>query len=363
MSVSAVRVEAVDALRALALLAVVMVNLGGYASLPFDGPLSAPAPSDGALGVGLTVMVAALLQGKGIALLTFLFGYSLGWGHAQTQRLRRLAVLGLTHGFFVYLGDILSQYALFGALLWRRRRERCARLLRRAAVWATLGLLLLLGIGAGMAALPTQPAAAATASLPQFAPWSVWWSENASSYLGTMLGMVLVYGPLSYALMLAGHAAARLRLLQHRRWRPLWRRAARWAGPLLLLNLGYAGLLTSALLDRGPGGGDWMLLSSVLGPLTLLAWVPWLLLRWAPAPPRGLALAGRQTLSLYVGSSVVGMLLYARWAGGWTPPLAAYFGVAALVWLLGSAAAAWASARGLRLPLEAWLARRRAERP
>ncbi|MFN7692469.1 MAG: hypothetical protein ACK5O3_00285, partial [Burkholderiales bacterium] len=85
-----------------------------------------------------------------------------------------------------------------------------------------------------------------------------------------------------------------------------------------------------------------------------LGFVPWLLLR---PLPQCLVWAGRNTLSPYIGGSLVAVLVYVGL--GWRPDtwLGYAFGVGRWVVLM-----AWASSagqRGKRLPLEAWMARGR----
>ena len=64
--------------------------------------------------------------------------------------------------------------------------------------------------------------------------------------------------------------------------------------------------------------------------------------------------AGRNTLSVYLGSSVAAVLLWAPFGLGLQTGVAAAYALALLVWLLLTAAAA---ARP-QLPLERWMAQR-----
>ena len=347
------RIAGVDALRATALLAVVLVNVAGYRSLPDGGPLPALGAGDGPLAWLLTVLVATLLQGKGVALLTLLFGYSLALAAPMRARgrLDRLLGLGLLHGFLVYCGDILSSYAICAYAVLARRQERLAAPRRRAlrwliggSLWLSLPLLIYTGGGAELGEQDSRLLVARQG----LADWLL---GNAAGYLSSLLAGLLFFRPMSYGLMLVGLLAGRLRLLHHRRWRPLWRRMARWAGPLLLLNLGY-GLLYAQALGGTQGAATWVgFFAFLLGPLSLLGFVPWLLLRrW----PDWLVRAGRNTLSVYLGSSVAAVLLWAPFGLGLQTGVAAAYALALLVWLLLTAAAA---ARP-QLPLERWMAQR-----
>jgi uncharacterized protein len=345
------RVGAVDALRALALLPVLVVNVGGYLTLPSGGPLAQQLPVDSASAFWSTVLVAGLLQGKGIALLHLLFGYSLTLSQQGSARLRKLMGLGLGHGFFIYCGDILSTYAFAGFMALHRPREPVSRLWRRAkfwlaASWLWLALLMLL-VAAGGAVDTNGDVALADASSA-----IDWLGANAQAYASTLAFTAIGFLPLSYGLVLAGRTAGRLRLLQHARWRPLWERAARTAPVFLLLSLVYG--LGYAWLQGQGHELYWMALAWVLGPLSMLGLVPWLLLRrW----PSWLMLAGRNTLSPYIASSVLIVLLY--FGLGLRPSTWAGYGVGLLMWLGLMAWASDAARRGKRLPLEAWMARRR----
>lgn len=353
-SANAHRIEPIDALRALALLAVVVVNFSGYDEVFNGGVLPSPQDEDGALVWAVSVLVLALLQGKGIALLTFLFGYSLTLGGFAPGRLNRLLGLGLLHGFLLYLGDIVSQYALAGWWLTRWRHWRCGRILRRARLWLIVGIVLSLGSVPYMGA----PAAAVPDAGPTLADWAeptAWWFENASGYLSYLVAMLTVGWPWTIGLVAFGLLAGRLRLLSHRRWRPMMARAARWALPMLLLQWVWAAWTAeSQLVDHA---GWSMTLHSLFGAAAMLTWVPWLILhvrRW----PTLLVLAGRQTLTPYLLCSFVTVALWCNWAVGWRPGVLEGYAAGALLWFALMMLSAWATRRGQRLPAEAWLAKR-----
>ncbi|MBP6903207.1 MAG: DUF418 domain-containing protein [Burkholderiaceae bacterium] len=347
-----------DALRALALLPVVVVNFSGYATLPLNGPLAAPAPSDGALAWVVTVLLLALVQGKGLALLMFLFGYSLVLGGALRQRLQRLRNLGLAHGLLLYCGDVAASYAMAG--LWVRRwlALPARRLWRRAWRLLLAGALLQLAVDAALSAAGERGPSdidTALADLPHIGAWSL---ANAGWYLVTLLTVLLVYAPWLLGVVALGAAAARQRWLSHRRWRAQWRSRARWAGPMLALQLAWAAAMAGQLVGEGHPQSMAHTVQALLGLLAWWAWLPWLLLRrrW----PAWLVRAGRQTLSLYLLCSAVTVLGWCAWGLGWRPGvLPATLGGLGL-WAALMALAAWAGARGLRLPAEAWMARGRA---
>lgn len=350
------RVVAVDALRALALLPVVVVNALSYTELPGGGFYSSLAGAPW-WDVGAVALVTALLQGKGIALLMFLFGYSLGWARAPRQRLRRLLGIGLLHGGLLYLGDIVHQYALFGLWVQRLRRWRWRWLVRMTVFWAALGTSLLVlslwgATAAGVDEIRPGPRLA-TAST-----WSDWVSLNAGGFFGDMPWMLAFLGPGMIAVMSLGLMAGRLRLLHHRRWRGVWARAARWAPGMLWLNGAYGVWVALTLQESVAVAGITTMAMTWLGPLTLATWVPWLLLRarW----PAWLVRAGRNTLTMYIGSSLLVVLALAGPALAWQPTPLELTLAALLAWGGLAGLSAWAAAQGRRLPLEALLAWRRA---
>lgn len=347
------RVEAVDALRALALLPVVVVNALTYAEMPGGGFFPSLVDANG-LDVTALLLVATLLQGKGIALLMFLFGYSLTWSRNVRQRVRRLLPVGLLHGSLLYMGDIVHQYALVGAWAGRSLNWPWPRLRRAVRVWVTVSVVFTLLLGWAMTA-SSESMTDAGPRLVTVGTWSDWLGLNASSFWSDLPWGLIALAPLALALVYLGVVAGRLRWLHHRRWRSHWARWARWAPWTLLLNLAYAAWTVEALRHAPSDALNLLLWMALIGPLTLATWVPWLLLnvRW----PRGLALAGQNTLSMYVGASVGTVLLLAGPALAWRPSVAALTFVAILLWGALAAGSAWAASRGRRLPLEAWVAR------
>ncbi|MCZ8074227.1 MAG: DUF418 domain-containing protein, partial [Paucibacter sp.] len=312
-----------DGLRALALLPVIAVNWVGYAALPDGGPLAAPQPTDSFSALAVLALVAALLAGKGLTLLSFLFGYSQAVsfrerrrhaasraepdGH-RSRRMRRLLWIGLAHGLLVYSGDILTAYALCGLLMLRAPALRLRQLRRRIWVWGGVAALLtapsLLWLGFDSSLFAPEP----VRSLAAPTSWAGWWTLNAGHYLLMQLGFVLQGLPLFLAWMLAGLMAGRLRLLTHARWRPVLQRwAGRWLLPGLLLNAIFGWAWAQALLDQNRQlDSVYGLLSLFAALLLLIGLVPWLLLhgqRWLIV----LAPAGRHTLSLYLGSSLLSL--------------------------------------------------------
>lgn len=358
-----------DALRALALISVLVVNAIGYASAPWGPTLGFRTPPDSAWASLTQGIVAALLHGKGYTTLAFVFGMAL-WLAARHRpraealqrgklRHRRLLRLGIFHGAFLYFGDILTLYALVGRPLLRRMHLPWGALRRhlwRALGWAVLAKLVLLAFTL-MAA--ESPARADTPSLSTVHGVWAFFQLNAGFYAAIQIVALIVGGPVMYLCMAGGVAAARLRLLTHRRWRPLWRRGLWLAGPpLLVLSMAYG--WAWAIHDPATDIDPWI---ETLGDLIALPVAACYLAvvvlasdggraRWC----RWLAPLGQRTLTLYVGHSALCLVLLS--GAGWAlapTTLQTVLGCLGL-WLLALVVARLSGPR--RWPLEAWLGRR-----
>lgn len=138
------RIEALDVLRGVALLGILLVNIEGFtrpikaAALGFDTSLEG-------LNHAVALAIHILLQGKFYSLFSMLFGmgFAIMLVRADEQGssffaryARRILVLlgiGLLHALYIWSGDILVTYALFGgAMLLFFRRTPAARL----PIWA-----------------------------------------------------------------------------------------------------------------------------------------------------------------------------------------------------------------------------------
>ena len=109
-----------DELRAIALLGIVVVN-APFIALGLDG--FSDANLDNTLDRIVAFTITVLAEGKFYLLFSFLFGYSANFlvrpgaenGRRRwRRRLLILGVIGLAHGIFFFIGDILLAYALLG---------------------------------------------------------------------------------------------------------------------------------------------------------------------------------------------------------------------------------------------------------
>ncbi|WP_439518523.1 DUF418 domain-containing protein [Hydrogenophaga sp.] len=358
-----------DALRALALVAVLVVNTVGYAIAPLGPHLGLRLPPESTWAAATQGLVAGLLQGKGYTMLAFVFGMGLWLAarrHSRPDALQRgaarqgrLLLLGVLHGAFVYLGDILTMYAVVGwqvlgrlHMPWRRFRRH----LRGAFLAAVLAKLLLAGVIFRLSDLPLVVEGASLSSVRN--AWE-FLGVNASTYALQQVSALIFSAPVLYFCMLCGVAAARLRLLTHRRWRGWLNRVWLLACvPVLALGglhgWGYGMTPASQPVSRWLEVlGEWVSM-----PMAALYVVALALAsrggraRWC----RWLGPLGQRTLSLYVGHSLICMALFSGVGLGlmWTT-------VQSVVFCLGLWVAAWAAAAlsgPTRWPLEAWMARR-----
>jgi uncharacterized protein len=167
------RIILLDALRALAILGILLVNMR-YFALPFAAAFlgdRGASPLDQLASDALHLFadgkfypMFSLLFGLGLFLqMTRAEGRGLAFRGRWTRRLLVLLAFGLAHGCLMWAGDILFAYALLGVplLLFRRRSNRTL------VAWA---LSLILGasplLGACAAPSPTAPPPACASTHP-----------------------------------------------------------------------------------------------------------------------------------------------------------------------------------------------------
>lgn len=125
------RQQMVDALRGFALLGILVVNIASFASTYYG--LGIPDPMALSLADrGASFVRAFVFETKFYLLFSFLFGYSFTLqmrsaergGKAFVPRMVRrhvgLWVIGVVHAVLLYYGDILTTYAVLGAVLDRK---------------------------------------------------------------------------------------------------------------------------------------------------------------------------------------------------------------------------------------------------
>ncbi|WP_280267104.1 DUF418 domain-containing protein [Nocardia wallacei] len=359
------RIAEVDILRGFALFGILVTNVVVVTSLVnLTGPRDHPSPRfDGGLDTFTTGLVDGLFLGRFYLLFAFLFGYSFTLQIAAAERagasprarlLRRcgaLFAIGSAHVLLLWIGDILTLYAVLCLILILLRRLRP----RTAVVTGTV-LYILFALPALL--LPGSETSGQVADLAQIFDLRRL-AEGFTGGFTDALQTQLHFGPLfllftwigqgvpSLAMFLLGMAAGKRRIVEDgeliRRWTP----------PVLWAGFG-AGLPISAVTCADGAGwlhapAYWFGVQELVNPLMTFAYMALVLRlarsRWATAVAR-LAPAGRMAATNYIGQSVVFMLVYTGYglalADDVPPP--AVIGVA----LLTFAAQLWFSAWWLR---------------
>lgn len=331
----------VDALRAVALLGIVIVNAAAYRR--GVGPnLAAGGGRVGGQVDGLTVGLSALAEGRFYPLFSLLFGWGFAVQDARSRVrgrsvagpwLRRcgvLLVLGVAHALLLFDGDILTTYAVLGVALLAVRSLRpvwlaalgvglvVTQALFSTALVALSSWLTAQGEGGGADAR-ADSVAQLVADARVFGDGSfldVAVLRAGDLVLGFPLGLLSVGGTV-LGMMVLGVAVARVGWVDPRRW-PAWLRTG--VVPLwlagLVLSVPSAWLLGDIAVGTDGAGRAALAWASysLLGPAMALLWAG--LILWAGLVARlrpvlvALAPAGRMSLTLYLTQSLVASLLF-----------------------------------------------------
>lgn len=183
---TAERMDVLDAVRGVAVLGILVMNvdaLSGYAFVPN------PAAPGARFDETLLFLLAFLAEGKFYALFSFLFGVGFavfverasarGADPARLfqRRLSALLLIGFIHTIFIWMGDILLTYAVlgFGLVPFLRKDDRTvmrwaiAMLLLPIALYAIAAVLLaIFGIPSALVPPPAAAEAAPGSNLPPF---------------------------------------------------------------------------------------------------------------------------------------------------------------------------------------------------
>jgi uncharacterized protein len=343
------RQSTVDALRGFALLGIVVVNIATFSSAHYGAGLPDPLATSFAERCAVLVRTFAF-ESKFYLLFSFLFGYSFtlqmqaaeragaSFAARMARRLAMLWLLGVLHAVLLYQGDILTTYAVTGAVLLMLRRRNDAFLLRgafllvlaTASLWAGFSLLLSHWLGGAMLDLRGAHAQAAAALLAYRDTPATVVAQHLRDLGQIWWTTVLVQAPTALAMFFVGCVAGRRQLLADPgAHAALWRRVCIWglavglpgAAFYMVLTLreedavrsfqGLAAtLLTAPFLSAGYAAGLVLLFGTRRGRM-VEAW---------------LAPAGRMALSNYLLQSLVCAWIFLayglRWIGT-TGPLAA----------------------------------------
>lgn len=335
---AAERDVAVDALRAVALLGIVIVNVAGYrigAQLTLaDGAQIGGAPTL------FTTVASALAEGRFYPLFSFLFGWGFAVQHARSVArgrsvagpwLRRsglLLVLGAIHMTFFFDGDILVTYAVLGVLLLAVQRVPAGWLAGIGASLVVLqglftgGLLSLFALARtpdddALLALDTEAAQRATARVYAEGSFGDVVAERlADQWFEIPFGFLLVSGTI-LGMMMLGMAAAKAGWADPARWPGVLRRGI---VPIWLVAMAISVALVATVGPdvTGVAGAGSVLVAylayAIYGPLLALLWAALLvtLFRSSVGSRVGAVLAplGRASLTAYLSQSVIASLIF-----------------------------------------------------
>lgn len=333
----------VDALRAVALLGIVVVNVAAYRR----GANAGLAAAGGAVGgdvTPLTVVLSALAEGRFYPLFSFLFGWGFAIQDARSRArgrsvtgpwLRRCAVLlvlGALHATFLFDGDILVTYAVLGVPLLVVRRLPPAWLAGLGAALVVLQALFTTALVALAAAVTVGPedhfgitgvrldereALAREAAVYGHGSFGdVVRARTDGIVVDELLGFLSAGGTV-LGMMLLGMAAARAGWVDPKRW-PAFLRSEVTTFWVIGLVLSIPAAWLSGRIALGtdlPGEAALGWLGyALLGPLVALGMAGTLVL--AAGRPRAgrvlraVAPAGRMSLTLYLSQSLVASLVF-----------------------------------------------------
>lgn len=346
-----------DILRGFALFGIAMVNIQFFSISTFNGAEALDLTDP--LSASVAFFVTALFQAKFYLLLSFLFGYSAHYvlGSEKSNRRRwvgrsiGLVILGLIHLTFFFHGDILFVYGIFGLLLTLLyfRKEKTLKVwawviyIVTAVLFVAISLLVYLGemifaskgkVFPGLGSIDTLDAALLSAGFFETAPirFEFWLLAAGPAFL--------LQGSLVFVAFLVGALVARKGGLAASLKPELMKKFALWGltlGLALQLLSGYLfvaneqaethslsmyllsvslNFLTAPLMSVGIIGGLWLLSQRM--KLSLLV------------------AAGRHSLSIYLGQSLVFSTLFSAWGFGLFQELnyLAVVAIAALTWLV-----------------------------
>lgn len=367
------RQEFPDRLRGIALLGIVLVN-APFMGISADG-LTAASVS-GAANWLSAFLILALAEGKFYLLFSFLFGYSSSFilrddsvpnRRRYLRRLFALFVFGLIHAIFFFIGDILITYSVLGVLLFAISRSS-----DRALRWWTRGSIAVAGlfIVAFASLLTFIPEGESSMDGLQQALASATFLEAAGARLAVLpevlIFLLFVQAPMAFAAFTLGLRASRIRLLANpMEHRTLWKRLMIWGWliglPLQLIaaSLQMSGITSGTRYTIPEAAG--LALGFISAPILSAGYVGLIgiVLARQPGFLATMAPAGRMSLTVYIGESVLLTLLFCGYGLGFFGDWGAFGVMLAAIgsWVVLSFFALLWAQRFSQGPLEMVLAR------
>lgn len=331
----------VDALRGLALLFILLVNMEFYAQ-PIDvGWSQYAAPYDRAA----TFLLTAVFQLKSYLLFALLFGYSLtlqirsadeGGRRFLRPYLRRLAglfALGVLHGTLFFVGDILMIYAILGLGLLPARRLSDRGLLRLAVAALTFGLL----VSSALLLAPTggEPIrdVAQIEQVYRSGSFAAMFDQRLDDLVLAQAFNALFQGPTAFAFFAFGMLAGRRGILRDlASSQALCRRLV-----TVCLPIGLAGGILAATLASGIAESRTatigFLIQCLAAPASSAGYAGafGILALRVPALVRWFAPIGRLSLTVYLTESIVCSTIFLSYGGGFYGRIGPAAGIALAV--------------------------------
>jgi uncharacterized protein len=362
-----------DRLRGIALLGIVLVN-APFMGISADG-LTAASVS-GSLNWLSAFLMLAFAEGKFYLLFSFLFGYSSAFilrdNSTPNRRryLRRLVALflfGLVHAIFFFIGDILITYSLLGLLLFAisRSSDQALRWWTRGSI--AVAVLLLIAFAAlltlspdGESSMPGLNQALASGTFLEVA------GARLAVLPDVVIFLLFVQAPMAFAAFTLGLRASRIRLLAHpEEHQSLWKRLVIWGWviglPLQLIAayLQMSGITSGTRYTVAEATG--LALGFISAPILSAGYVGLLGMIFSRKPGFLvlMAPAGRMSLTVYIGESVLLSLLFCGFGLGFFADWGAFGVVLAGIgsWIVLSLFALLWTKRFSQGPLEVVLAR------
>ncbi|WP_312487180.1 DUF418 domain-containing protein [Sphingomonas sp.] len=333
------RLLTLDALRGVAVMAILLANMPGFA-LP-DPAYSNPRAwgGDRAIDIAVWALTEIFVNGRMRGLFSLLFGGSMllilqraedAGENGATLHLRRMAVLfvlGMIHLSFIWTGDILAHYALVGTIALGFVDMSARRLLVLAVVLTgfsmALGALDCLGLFAAAARDTPQAVALWNAYqaafgmpgpavlMPEIIAMRGSWSDGTAFRLannGNPLLDLISIGPETLSAMLLGMAALRSGFLTGQWSRSTYRRCA-------ALGLGislpaYAAMAATVMASGYDVRAVALTQLFLQAPVRLIGTIGYAALVLLLVRPGGwwttrIAAAGRMAFTNYIATSVV----------------------------------------------------------
>jgi uncharacterized protein len=310
------RIPALDSLRGIALFGILVVNapfffypegtFGTYALQKFPGTINRAAE----------FLTTWLFDGKFILIFSFLFGWGLhslmgreGFAPRYFRRLLGLLIIGVLHGVFLFLGDILVTYAVLGVPLYFMRDWSVKRLTKAAACFIALSIFTQGTLGLLALTFPEELANySQLVQLHRYGSFADILANRVQDLVLLWLITPFLFAPEVMGMFLLGLAAAKTFTNDPtlETAKPLARKILLWlTGPALALNALYAVASNTLIFNSAMA----LAMRGAFVPLLTLVYLSAALLlltndRWRNA----LSIFGgdgRISLSVYIGESII----------------------------------------------------------